>query len=226
MVRSHIKNVQAHHKIAARMALAAFAAVTVAARSAEARDLKVGFMADFVQGLSIPIADGNYKKFADPSYKLGLRVGAVFYVRHNLGVAPEAEFDYSPVNTNDATYQSVGIDAQFNRVRGLFGGRVIVPFGIGSFYARLAIGVDYLTGSLGVILPVIGRQSTPYSSTAFTLEPGVGVQFNIVRHLVLGVTSGFPVAFHDTNKPLTNLSTSAFTAVDIDFLAVLGVRFE
>lgn len=189
-------------------------------------DLKVAFMGDFVQGISIPIADGNYRKFADPSYKLGVRLGAVFYINRQLGVAPEGEFDFIPINTNDGTYQNNGLDAQFYRVRALVGGRVIVPFGIGSFYARVGIGVDYITGSIGVNVPIVGRVSTGYTSTGFTFEPGFGVQFNVHKHLVVGITTGFPIAAHDTGSshPLTNLNNSSFTAVDIDFLAVLGVR--
>jgi hypothetical protein len=184
--------------------------------------MKVSFMGDFVQGISIPIGDGNYKRFADPSYKLGVRLGAVFYINRRLGVAPEGEFDFIPVNTNDATYQNNSLDARFYRVRGLVGGRVIVPFGIGSFYARVALGIDYLTGTIGIT----GINfTTGYSSTAFTFEPGFGVQFNVHKHLVVGLTTGFPIAAHDTgNKPLVNLTNNSFTAVDIDFLAVLGVR--
>jgi hypothetical protein len=191
-------------------------------RAHASNDPKVSFMGDLVQGISIPIGDGDYKRFADPSYKIGVRLGAVFYISRNLGVAPEGEFDFIPVNTNDATYQNNGLDARFYRVRFLAGGRVIVPFGIGSFYARVALGVDYLTGSIGIT----GLNfSTGYSSTAFTFEPGFGVQFNVYKHLVVGLTTGFPIAAHDTgNKPLVNLTNNSFTAVDIDFLAVLGVR--
>jgi hypothetical protein len=188
--------------------------------------MKVGFMGDFVQGISIPIADGNYKKFADPSYKMGVRLGAVFYINRQLGIAPEGEFDFIPVNTNDSTYQNNGLDAQFYRVRFLVGGRVIIPFVIGSFYARLGFGVDHITGTIGVTnLPGLGR--TSFSSTAFGFEPGFGVQFNVVKHLVLGISTGFPIAGHDLgNKPINNFINTSFTAVDIDFLAVLGVRFE
>lgn len=193
------------------------------ARPAHAyREVKVGFMGDFVQGVSIPIADGNYKRFANPSYKLGLRLGAVFYINRMLGVAPEGEFDYSPVNTNDSTYKDNHLQANFNRVRGLVGGRLIVPFGIGSFYVRVMFGVDYLTGSVGVLDAI----AVNYSSTGFTFEPGFGVQFNVYKHLVVGLTTGFPIAAHDTgtNRPILLLNNNSFTAVDLDFLAVVGLR--
>jgi len=179
---------------------------------------KIGVMVDFVNGVSIPIADGDYKNFADASYKLGVRGGVVFYVLPMLGIAPEAEFDFIPMNSNDSTFQRNGIDAQFYRERGIFGARFIVPFGIGSFYARAMFGVDHIGGSAAVTIAG-ARFSTDYSSTGFTFEPGLGIQFNIVKHLVIGFATGFPIATHDfgTNRP-------HFTAVDVDFLAVVGFR--
>lgn len=179
---------------------------------------KMGVMVDFVNGVSIPIADGDYKNFADAAYKLGVRGGVVFYVLPRLGIAPEAEFDFIPMNSNDATFQRNGIDAQFYRERGIFGARFIVPFGIGSFYARAMFGVDHIGGSASVTIAG-AKFSTDYSSTGFTFEPGLGIQFNIVKHLVIGFATGFPIATHDfgTNKP-------HFTAVDVDFLAVVGFR--
>ncbi len=61
--------------------------------------------------------------------------------------------------------------------------------------------------------------STDFGSTGFTLEPGAGVQFNIVRHLVVGFTTGFPIAFHDFGN-----NSRKFTAVDVDFMGVVGLR--
>ena len=179
---------------------------------------KIGVMVDFVNGVSIPIADGDYKNFADASYKLGVRGGVVFYVLPMLGIAPEAEFDFIPMNSNDSTFQRNGIDAQFYRERGIFGARFIVPFGIGSFYARAMFDVDHIGDSAAITIAG-ARFSTDYSSTGFTFEPGLGIQFNIVKHLVIGFATGFPIATHDfgTNRP-------HFTAVDVDFLAVVGFR--
>ncbi len=203
---------------------AAALALLCARTTHAAEHMKVGFMADFVSGISIPIADGDYKNYADASFKMGVRLGAVLYVHPKFGVAPEFEFDFIPVNSNDATFQNNGLDAQFYRERALFGARFIVPFSIGSFYARAGLGVDHIGGSVTVNVGPV-HASSDYSSTGFTFEPGVGVQFNIVKHLVLGVSSGFPIALHDfgSSSPTRN---SKFTAVDIDFLAVVGVRFE
>lgn len=183
-----------------------------------AAPMKVGFMVDFVNGVSIPIADSDYKDYADASYKLGLRLGVVLYVLPKLGIAPEAEFDFIPINSNDGTFQNNGIDARFYRERGLFGARFIIPFGIGSAYARVGLGVDHIGGTTSITIAGT-RFSTDWSSTGFTFEPGAGVQFNIVKHLVVGFSTGFPIATHDfgNNKP-------HFTAVDIDFLGVVGLR--
>ncbi len=198
--------------------LMAGALLLLCARTTHAAPPKMGVMVDFVNGISIPIADSDYKNFADASYKLGIRGGVVFYVLPNFGIAPEAEFDFIPVNSNDGTFQNNGFDAQFYRERGLIGSRFIIPFGIGSFYLRAMFGVYHIGGTVSV--NVIGnRISTDYSSTGFTFEPGLGVQFNIIKHLVIGLTTGFPIATHDfgNNKP-------HFTAVDVDFLAVVGFR--
>lgn len=196
----------------------ATALLLLCARTTYAAPPKMGFMVDFVNGISIPIADSDYKNFADPAYKLGLRGGVVFYVLPNFGIAPEGEFDFIPMNSNDATFQRNNIDAQFYRERGLIGARFIIPFGIGSFYLRAMFGVDHIGGTASVTIAG-ARFSTDYSSTGFTFEPGAGVQFNIVKHVVVGFTTGFPIAIHDfgNNKP-------HFTAVDVDFLAVVGFR--
>jgi opacity protein-like surface antigen len=183
-----------------------------------AERMKIGFMADFVSGVSIPIADSDYKNYADASFKMGVRLGVVLYVLPRLGIAPEAEFDFVPVNSNDGTFQKNGVDAQFYRERGLFGARFIIPFQIGSFYVRAGLGFDHIGGTTAITVAG-ARFSTDWSSTGFTFEPGAGVQFNLVKHLVVGFSTGFPIATHDfgNNKP-------HFTAVDVDFLGVIGLR--
>ena len=179
---------------------------------------KIGGLVDFVNGVSVPVADSDYKDYSDASYKLGFRGGVVFFVHPRFNVAAEGEFDFIPINSNDKTFQNNQIDAQFYRERGLVGGRFIVPFGIGAAYARAMFGVDHIGGTASVTIAG-ARFSTDYSSTGFTFEPGLGIQFNIVKHLVIGFTTGFPIATHDfgNNKP-------HFTAVDVDFLAVVGFR--
>jgi hypothetical protein len=202
------------HKILPLFVLLLCARTTEAAQA-----LKIGGLVDFVNGVSVPVSDSDYKDYADASYKLGIRGGVVFFVHPRFNVAAEGEFDFIPINSNDKTFQNNQIDAQFYRERGLIGGRFIVPFGIGAAYARVMFGVDHIGGTTSV--SVFGQRfSTDWSSTGFTFEPGVGVEFQIVKQLVIGFSSGFPIAIHDFGQNKPN-----FTAVDIDFLAVVGFRF-
>ncbi|HEX9104951.1 MAG TPA: hypothetical protein VF997_22225 [Polyangia bacterium] len=205
--------------------LLAGALVLLCARTTNAAErMKVGFMADLVTGVSVPISDGDYKNFADASFKIGLRIGAVLYLSDRFAIAPEAEFDFLPVAPDKSDFPSssgtINVSTTINRERGLFGARYVFNFGIGSVYARTMIGVDHLGGTTSASVGGFGG-STDFSSTGFTLEPGGGVQFNIVKHLVVGFSTGFPLAFHSFGSGNNNRK---FTAVDIDFLAVVGVR--
>jgi hypothetical protein len=40
-----------------------------------------------------------------------------------------------------------------------------------------------------------------------------------IKHLVVGFTTGFPIGFHDFGNNRPN-----FTAVDVDFMGVVGLR--
>jgi hypothetical protein len=187
---------------------------------------KTAFMLDFASGVAIPLADDNYNKLADASFKLSLRAGVIFYITRNFGVAPELQFDYIPVNSDDHTFADNNINAKINRIRALAGGRFIVPFGIGSFYLRVAMGVDYITGSFTAGAAGV-TVSTSGSSTAFSIEPGLGVQFNIAPHIVVGFYAGFPISpSHDFNVTLAGFNfQQKFDAVDLDLLATIGFRF-
>ena len=196
------------------------AAVLLCARTTNAAErMKVGFMLDFVTGVSIPIADGDYKNFADASFKIGLRIGAVLYITERFGIAPEGEFDFVYLEPNKNDFPSIAnTDTVIYRERGLFGARYIINFGIGSFYLRTLLGVDHIGGTTTVSIAGI-HSSTDFSSTGFALEPGLGIQFNVVRHLVVGFTTGFPIGFHDFGN-----NSRKFTAVDVDFMGVVGLR--
>ncbi len=205
--------------------LLACALVLLCARTTNAAErMKVGFLLDFITGVTIPIADGDYKNFADASFKIGIRAGAVLYISDRFGIAPEAEFDFIPLEPDKTDFPStsgtLNVSTAIYRERGLFGARFIFNFGIGSVYLRTMIGVDHIGGSTNIALG--GFSTSPdFSSTGFTLEPGAGVQFNVVRHLVVGFSTGFPIAFHDFGN---NDDSRKFTAVDVDFLGVVGLR--
>jgi hypothetical protein len=203
--------------------LLAVALLLLCARTTNAAErLKVGFLLDFVTGVTIPIADGDYKNFADPSFKIGVRIGAVLYLTERFGIAPEGEFDFIPLEPDKTDFPSssgtINVSTSMFRERGLFGARFILNFGVGSVYVRTMLGVDHIGGSTSAAVGGFGG-STDFSSTGFALEPGAGVQFNVVRHLVVGFTTGFPIAFHDFGN-----NSRKFTAVDVDFMGVVGVR--
>jgi hypothetical protein len=199
--------------------------VLLCARTTNAAErLKVGFMADFVTGVTIPIGDGDYKNFADPSFKIGVRAGAVIYITERFGIAPEGEFDFIPLEPDKSDFPNVNgtvnVSTSMFEERVLFGARYILNFGIGSFYLRTMLGLDHIGGTTtGTAFGFTG--SNDFSSTAFALEPGAGIQFNIVRHLVIGFTTGFPIAFHSFGSGNNNRK---FTAVDVDFMGVVGFR--
>ena len=63
-------------------------------------------MIDFVTGVTIPVADGDYKNFADASFKMGVRIGAVIYLTDRFGIAPEGEFDFIPLEPDKTDFPS------------------------------------------------------------------------------------------------------------------------
>src|SRR6202012_372857 len=68
------------------LALLLSASTLLCARTTHAYEpMKTAFMLDFASGVAIPIADDNYTKLADPSFKLSLRAGVVFYVSRYFG---------------------------------------------------------------------------------------------------------------------------------------------
>ena len=191
------------------------------ARANAAERMKVGFLGDLVTGVSIPIGDNDYQRFADPSFKIGLRLGVVLELSRSFSIAPEAEFDFVAVEPDRTDFPSVsgtiGASTSIFDERGLFGARYIFPFALGAFYLRTLIGVDHLGGTSTVNIGGLSGSSS-FDSTAFALEPGAGIEFNIVRHLVIGFSTGFPIAFHHLSQ------NRSFTAANIDLLATVGLR--
>lgn len=213
----------------AALVAAAVGATGVVPATAEAAGLaSVRGVVEADLGASIPAADSSYKKFADPTFKFSLRGGAELWLdartaRH-FGVMPEAQIDLIPVKTSDGTYRGlIGIDTPFGRFRFLFGFRALYDFGIGAAYVRFALGADYLTGTEQASFGTFTAR-TSFSSTAFTLEPGMGVHFRFLRYGIAGAYVGFPVAFHDFGRTDAG-GVRSFTAVDVDLLATLGARF-
>jgi len=221
------------HPTMMRLNTILIAAFAIGLTAHDAHAEKVAFMADFAPGITIPISDSEYTKRTDPSFKLSLKAGAIFYVGRHFGISAEGQFDWIPVNSKDSYFASVAppgtsIDPTFNRVRFLGGSRFIIPFGIGSVYFRVALGLDYMTGSTAYHALNLVTFTQDSSSAVFTFEPGFGVQFNVVRHLVLGLYTGFPIMSERTLTIVAsggNAATIQFTPVDVDILAVVGIRF-
>jgi len=180
-------------------------------------------------GVSVPAGDSTYRNFASATFKFSLRGGVELWLFKKFGFAPEAQVDLIPVKTNDATYRNTvingttyGVDTPYGRYRFLVGGRFLFDFGIGAAYARFLVGADYLTGSeSGTVGPITVREN--FSSTAFTLQPGVGVQFRFLKYMTAGASFDLPVAFHDFGRA-DAANIRSFTAIDVDLLGTIGFR--
>jgi hypothetical protein len=168
--------------------------------TAQARGVNAKFLMDFLPGLSVPIADGTWRGEADPSFKFSLRTGAELWFTRGFAFAGEIDLDVSPQMRDDGTVAG--------RVRALAGFRLVFGFGVGAFFIRHAIGLDYATTTL----PTPGRIR---GSVSLGVEPGIGLQFRFARRGVAGFVMDFPTAFYD--------NTSAFI-MDVQLLGLIGLR--
>jgi hypothetical protein len=164
---------------------------------AEARRVDSRFLMDFAPGIAVPIADDGWRGYTGPSFKFSLRIGGELWFHPGIGIAGEVDLDPEPVMT--------GPDGAVGRFRGLVGFRILFGFRIGAFFIRHAMGVDYLAHVRAPgVFEAEGR---------LAVEPGMGVQFRVVRHLVVGFAVDFPIAFY-----------SPYLATDVQFLGFLGIR--
>jgi hypothetical protein len=164
---------------------------------AQARRVDARFLMDFAPGITVPIADGAWRDYTGPSFKFSLRIGGELWLARGFGIAGEFDLDPEPVMTSN------GVQGRF---RGMIGMRLLFGFGIGAFFIRHAIGGDYLGH--------VNHNGVFEGVGALAVEPGFGVQFRVVRHLVVGFSTDFPIAFYD----------SPFAA-DVQFLGFFGLRF-
>jgi hypothetical protein len=164
---------------------------------AEARRVDSRFLMDFAPGITVPIADDGWRAYTGPSFKFSLRIGGELWFHPGIGIAGEVDLDPEPVMTSP--------DGAVGRFRGMIGFRILFGFRIGAFFIRHAIGGDYLAHY---------RAPGVFDAQAgLAVEPGMGVQFRVVRHLVVGFAVDFPIAFY----------TNTF-ATDVQFLGFLGIR--
>ncbi len=168
------------------------------ATPAEARRADVRFLFDAAPGITVPIADGDWRNFNSPSFKLSLRTGGELWFSRHFGIAGEIDTDLQPLLV---TRSSADV-----RFRGLVGLRLLFGFRVGAFFIRQAIGVDLVGNGL--------RNGVKASEAALAVEPGVGMQFRFIRRGVVGFAVDFPIGFYGT----------PYFAADVQFLGFIGVR--
>jgi hypothetical protein len=207
-----------------RHALATAIVLLTLGGAAHAKELSVngGGFFEIAGGATIPIANASYTNFADTTGKLALRFGWNFRIKSMFYFAPYLMTDWTPINTNDRTFSAnaiANLDAGFHRFRFAFGGSFVIHAWIFEFMIRLAFGAENLRGS--IVYPVIGRQE--YSSWAFLFNPSVVGTFRVHKNVYVGAELGVPISTEHTFG--SGITRIAFTAVDLEVLAILGFRF-
>jgi hypothetical protein len=187
-------------------------AVLTTAGAAEARrgGPFARFLFDAAPGVSIPIGNSDYTDEATATFRLSLRFGAEIWFNRIIGIAPEADFDVGPFlfSSHFPDY-----NPRWVRLRGLGGMRLLIGFGVGAVFFRLAMGVDGIVGQYP-------NQDKRQTWSSFTVEPGFGVQFRFARHGVVGGTVEFPIAFYDELTPPNHNPLQ----VDCSLLFFIGAR--
>ncbi len=166
--------------------------------AAQARGVNAKFLMDFLPGLSVPIGDPSWRNTADPSFKFSVRTGAELWFSHKFAFAGEVDVDLQPQMLDDGTVAG--------RVRAMLGFRLVFGFGVGAFFLRHALGVDYISTAL----PRIGRVA---GTVGLAVEPGLGLQFRFARRGVAGFVMDFPTAFG-----------GGTFAMDVQLLGLIGFR--
>ena len=165
-----------------------FVMLVLAAAPANARPV-ARFLLDGAIGVNIPVGDGNYVDTYYPSPTFGLHLGGEIWVQRHLAVAPELALDGGPL-LDRASNPTTG------RARFQLGMRLLFGFGRGhAFFLRWLAGVELLAYGPGGS----GGQGTV--NTGFATEPGVGMQFSVSRHAVLGFLAGVPIGVHGYGRP-------------------------
>ena len=114
------------------------------ATPAEARRADVRFLFDAAPGITVPIADGDWRNFNSPSFKLSLRTGGELWFSRHFGIAGEIDTDLQPLLV---TRSSADV-----RFRGLVGLRLLFGFRVGAFFIRRGVvgfAVDFPIGFYG-----------------------------------------------------------------------------
>jgi hypothetical protein len=155
----------------------------------------------------------------DASFKWGVRAGLRFPLGARWWIAPEGEVDLIPVALR-ASYVDWAMPSSSWRERALVGVRLAALFASGSFYLRLAAGIDHM-GISGDYPPPSTVSGWSSSATGYTVEPGLGGEIDVGRYVQLGIAAGFPIAKFDFGYPYA----ADFVGIDVDVLVTAGARF-
>lgn len=196
--------------------------VSAAATPARALDPKsLEYLVEMGHGVTFPLGGDSYKRLADPSYEAQLRFALGIPIVAGLRLGPFVQLTGSPVNSDDASFENLGLDASFGRLRFLLGPdiryRVIERLDL---FLRVGFGVDYVNGNVRV--RALGNLSGSYSSTVFGFEPAVGANVRVWRSLVLGLAFAFPFA---VNHNFGTAGGARFNVADFDLTMLAGWRF-
>jgi hypothetical protein len=186
--------------------MAALALLVVGA-SGSARAESARFFVDGGVGVMAPIADSTYANSFLPSPKLSLRLGAEIWLTRRVGLAPELALDGGPLLGQRSSGVTTG------KLRFQPGLRVLFGFGHGhAFFLRYLVGGEVLVYGPG------GREGAGKLNLGLATEPGVGMQFRVSRHAVVGFTLGVPIGLHSYGTPRSEVN------VDFDATFFVGLR--
>jgi hypothetical protein len=147
------------------------------------------FFFDGAIAVNVPVADDGYTRAYWPSPEFGLHLGAEIWLTSRVGLAPEFALDGGPI-IDRLTNPTTG------RIRFEPGLRLLFGFGRGhAFFLRWLIGGELMAFGPG------GSQGQGTLNVGFATEPGVGMQFHVARHAVLGFLAGVPVGLHSYGMP-------------------------
>jgi hypothetical protein len=114
-----------------------------------------------------------------------LHLGGEIWLSRHFGLAPEATIDGGPFIGRHSSGITTG---RFGFASGL---RLLFGFSHGhAFFLRYLIGGEVLLFGPG------GRLGSGATDLGFATEPGLGMQFRIARHAVIGFILGTPIGIH------------------------------
>jgi hypothetical protein len=161
-------------------------ALLVAGRDrANAAPLTSRLLVDGSVGVEVPMGGATYRDYYEPWPDFGLALGVELWLTRRLALAPELALDGGPYFEQHAA----GVTTGAFRIRP--GLRILFGFGHGhAFFARFLTGAELLAFGPG------GRLGAGTVNAGFSGEPGVGMQFSVARHAVVGFIVATPFSFH------------------------------